>query len=82
MEHIAASLPHLVRHGGSPRVLQCIEGHHPMTIGVSVGFESLAAAGAHLDTLNADADFQAYWADVMAHPTAHLVRSMTVELVG
>jgi len=81
MEHIAASLPHIKRHGGSPRVMQCLDGAHPMTIAVSVGFESLGAAGAHLDALNADPAFQAYWAGVMANPTAQLVRAMTVELV-
>jgi hypothetical protein len=81
MENVTASLAHIKRHGGAPRVLQCIEGHHPMTIGVSVGFESLAAAGAHLDALNADPAFQAHWTGVMANPTAQLVRAMTVELV-
>jgi hypothetical protein len=81
MENITASLTHIKRHGGTPRVLQCIEGQHPMTLGVSVGFESLAAAGASLDAMNADPAFQAYWAGVMANPTAQLVRAMTTELI-
>lgn len=81
MENITASLSHIKRHGGSPRILNCIEGAYPMTLGVSVGFESLSAAGAHFDALNADAAFQSYWTGVMANPTAQLVRTMTAELL-
>lgn len=82
MDNIESSLVHIKRHGGTPRVSQCVEGRNPMTISVSVGFESLAASGAHLDALNADAQFQAYWARIMAKPSAELVRAGTYEMMN
>jgi hypothetical protein len=81
MESIQGFAPFIAKHGGSMRVMQCMEGTHPLTIGVSIGFDTLAAAGANLDSLNADPEFQAYWAGVMAHPTAHLVSAGTYQLV-
>lgn len=82
MTSIESSLVHIKRHGGTPRVSQCIEGNNPMTISVSVGFKDLAASGAHLDALNADTQFQAYWARVMAKPSAELVRAGTYEMMN
>ncbi|WP_164157117.1 hypothetical protein [Sandarakinorhabdus rubra] len=75
MAHIQSSLAHLTRLGGRARVLQCTEGAHPMTIMVTLAFPSLEALGAHRDAMNSDANWQEYWAGVMANPSAQLVRS-------
>ena len=82
MDSIKTACGHISRLGGMPRVLHCIEGRYPITRAVSIGFESLAAAGAFLDASNADAQFQAYWAEAMANPSGAIVASELVELMG
>ncbi len=75
MGNVMTSMPHMVRMGGSPRVLQSVIGAHPMTTLVSVGFADLDAYGAYADRIAADEQWQAFWAGAMATPSADLIRS-------
>jgi hypothetical protein len=46
-----------------------------MTMLTTTGFADLDAYGEYADKIGVDAEFQAYWAEVMKDPTADLVRS-------
>lgn len=73
--NVMDSIPHIERLGGSGRQMQSAVGAHPMTMLTTVGFADLDAYGEYTDKLGTDAEFQAYWAEVMKDPTADLVRS-------
>lgn len=73
--NVMASIPHIERLGGRGRQLQSAVGAHPMTMMTTVGFADLDAYGEYSDKVGTDAEFQAYWAEVMKDPTADLVRS-------
>lgn len=75
MGHVMASLPHIERMGGAPRTMQSIIGAHPMTVLVTTSFADLDAYGAYADAIAGDEAWQAFWAGVMADPTADLIRS-------
>jgi hypothetical protein len=75
IENIGQARPHLERLGGAVRVLNCMAGKYPMTLTVSVGFEDLDHYAEYADKFAVDEQFQAYWAGVMADPTATLIRS-------
>ncbi len=73
--NVQTATPMLEGHGATVRTMQSLVGLHPMTVLVVTTFEDLAAYGAHADAVDGDADWQAFWAGVMADPTADLVRS-------
>jgi hypothetical protein len=50
-------------------------GAHPMTVVVSVGYPDLEHLAEATDKLAVDEQWQAFWAGVMADPSADLVRS-------
>ncbi len=73
--NVMASFPMIERMGGTPRAMQCVIGAHPMTTLVTTTFADLDAYGAYTDTLQGDDEWQAFWGDAMADPTADMVRS-------
>ena len=75
MGHVMTSFGHISRLGGAPRALQSLIGAHPMTALVTVGFADLDAFGAYGDATATDEQWQAFWAGVLADPTADLIRS-------
>lgn len=75
MGNVIESIPHIERLGGRGRQLMSMVGSHPMTMLTTTGFADLDAYGAYADKIGVDAEFQAYWAEVMKDPTADLVRS-------
>lgn len=72
---VMESYEHIERMGGTPRAMQSVVGAHPMTTMVAVTFEDLDAYGAYADETASDAQWQAFWADSMADPTADMIRS-------
>jgi hypothetical protein len=75
MGNVMTSFGHIARLGGAARALQSVIGAHPMTVLVSVGFADLDAYGAYADATAGDEQWQAFWAGVLADPTADLIRS-------
>lgn len=75
MGNVMSSFAHISRLGGLPRVMQSLIGAHPMTVLVTTAFADLGAYGAYADAIAGDEQWQAFWAEVMADPTADLVRS-------
>ncbi len=75
MGHVMTSFGHISRLGGAPHAMQSLIGAHPMTTLVTVGFADLDAFGAYGDATAADGQWQAFWADVLANPSADLIRS-------
>jgi len=73
--NVMASIPHTERLGGRGRQLMSMVGAHPMTMLTTTGFADLDAYGEYADKIGVDAEFQAYWAEVMKDPSADLVRS-------
>jgi len=55
--------------------LQSVIGAHPMTVLVSVGIADLDAYGGYAEATATDEQWQAFWAGVLADPTADLIRS-------
>lgn len=72
---VMESYEHIRRMGGTPRAMQSVIGLHPMTMLVAVTFTDLDAYGAYADATATDAEWQAFWADAMADPTADMIRS-------
>lgn len=75
MANVIGSHDHVRRMGGAPRAMQSVIGRHPMTTLVIATFPDLDAYGAYADRTATDAEWQAFWAGVMADPTADMVRS-------
>lgn len=75
MGNVIASMPHIARMGGLARAMQSLIGAHPMTVLVTTSFADLDAYGAYADATASDAQWQSFWAGVMADPTADLIRS-------
>ena len=75
MGNVAASVPHIERLGGTPRTMQCLLGSHPMTTMVATTFADLDAYGEYADKIATDDQWQSFWADALADPTAELVRT-------
>jgi len=73
--NVMASGAHVERLGGRMRAMQSMIGAYPMTMLVTTAFASLADYGAYADRLAGDAEWQAFWTDVMKDPSADLVRS-------
>lgn len=80
VEHVMGAKGHLERLGGTVRVLQSIMNTVPLSFTVSVTFEDLAHLAEHNGKLAVDEQWAAYWADVMADPTAELVRTGTYKI--
>jgi hypothetical protein len=74
-QRVTDSVPHIERLGGRLRAMQSVIGVHPMTMLISIGFETLDGYGAYADTSAADAEWQAFWGGFMADPSADIVRS-------
>jgi hypothetical protein len=75
MENVAEATPMMEGHGAATRTMQCQIGLFPMTVLTVSTFADLDAYGAYADALAADPNWQAFWAGVMAAPTADLIRS-------
>ncbi len=75
MANVATSVPHMERMGGTPRTMQCLIGAHPMTALVTTTFADLDAYGEYADKIATDDQWQSFWADALADPTAELVRT-------
>ncbi len=75
MGNVATSIPHIERLGGVARTMQCLIGAHPMTALVSTTFADLDAYGEYADKIATDDQWQSFWADALADPTADLVRT-------
>jgi len=72
---ITTSAAHIERMGGAPRAMQSVIGAHPMTMITTIAFADLDAYGTYSDKLAGDGQWQAFWADAMADPSAELIRS-------
>jgi hypothetical protein len=55
--------------------MQSVNGLHPNTVLIPVTFADLDAWAAYSDALATDEQWQAFWAGVMADPTADLLRA-------
>ncbi len=75
LAHVEAAIPHIHRLGGTTRVMQSVNGLHPNTVMIPVGFADLDAWAAYSDALAVDDQWQAFWAGVMTDPSADLVRA-------
>ena len=73
--NVIQSFPMIERMGGIPRAVQCVIGAYPMTTLVTTTFADLDAYGAYTDAIGGDDEWQSFWADAMADPTADMVRS-------
>ena len=61
------------RLGATVNIAQTVVGGEPMTLIYMMTFDSGAAHGAFMDALSGDSDWQKFWDDAMANPTAELV---------
>lgn len=73
--NVIQSFPMIERMGGTPRAVQCVIGAYPMTTLVTTTFADLDAYGAYTDAIGGDDEWQSFWAEAMADPTADMVRS-------
>ncbi len=73
--HVTTASDHIARLGGSARVMQSLVGEHPLSAIVAIGHADLDAYGEFADKQAADEQFQAFWMEVSANPSADLLRS-------
>lgn len=69
------------RLGGKVRVWQNNFGGQPMSVGYVVEHDGWAAFGKFAEKMEADAEWQKFWADALSHPAATLLQnSIAVEM--
>jgi hypothetical protein len=73
--NVTGAQAHLERLGGTGRSMSSLVGAHPMTVVVSVSYPDLEHLAEATDKLAVDEQWQAFWAGVMADPSADLIRS-------
>jgi len=73
--HVETGAGHIARLGGHPRVLQTTIGLHPLSTLISVSFADLDAYGEYADKSAADEQFAGFMTEIIANPTADLIRS-------
>jgi hypothetical protein len=66
------------RLGGKVRVWQSAFGGEPMTIGYVIEHASWKAFGEFGEKMEKDSEWQQFWADALAHPSADLLQSSVV----
>lgn len=74
-ESVMTATGHITRLGGRVRVMQSLMGQHPMTTMVAIGHADLDAYAEFSDAVAADEEFQAYWMETAANPSADILRS-------
>jgi hypothetical protein len=71
------------RLGGKVRVWQSMIGGRPMSVGYVIEHASWAEFGKFGEKLEKDTEWQTFWTDAIAHPTADLIQnSLVVEAPG
>lgn len=66
------------RLGAKVRVWQSAIGGQPMSIGYVIEHASWADFGKFAEKLEKDTEWQSFWADAIAHPTADMLQSSLV----
>ncbi len=66
------------RLGGKVRVWQSMIGGQPMTFGYVIEHPSWVEFGKFGEKLEKDTEWQSFWSDAIAHPTADLVQNSLV----
>jgi hypothetical protein len=66
------------RLGGKVRVWQSMIGGQPMSLGYVIEHASWTEFGKFGEKLEKDSEWQTFWADAIAHPTADLIQNSLV----
>jgi hypothetical protein len=66
------------RLGGKVRVWQSMIGGQPMTLGYVIEHAGWADFGKFGEKLEKDGEWQTFWSDALAHPTADLIQNSLV----
>jgi hypothetical protein len=63
------------RLGGKVRVWQSVIGGQPMSLGYVIEHASWTAFGTFGEKMQQDTEWQSFWADAVAHPSADLLQN-------